>query len=70
MKISYGIKNEDYTQYMISQYKMDIILRHRQLKIWEEVCKTFTIKPSLAEEVKRTILEGKFYEFIDEKKSK
>ena len=54
----------------ISSPNMDSILNHRQLKIWEEVCRHFTVKPALAEEVKRKILEGKFYEYIDEKKSK
>ena len=49
---------------------METLLNHRQLKLWEEVCKHFTVKPALAEEVKRKILEGKFYEYIDEKKSK
>ncbi len=49
---------------------MDSLLRHRQLKLWEEVCKKIKIKPAMAEEVKRKILEGKFYEYMDEKRSK
>ncbi len=49
---------------------MDALLNHRQLKLWEAVCKQYKVKPAIIEEVKRKILEGKFYEYIDEKKSK
>jgi hypothetical protein len=49
---------------------MDILLNHRQLKLWEAVCKEYKVKPTMAEEVKRKILEGTFYNYIDEKKSK
>lgn len=45
-------------------------MNHRQLKLWEAICKQYSIKPRMAEEVKRKIISGTFHKYIDDKKSR
>ncbi len=49
---------------------MEESLNHRQLKLWELVCKQYKVRPKLIEDVKQKILAGKFHQYVDEKKSR
>lgn len=49
---------------------MEESLNHRQLKLWEIVCKQYKVKPGLVEDVKKKILLGQFHRYVDEKKSR
>jgi hypothetical protein len=50
--------------------KMEELLNHRQLKLWEQVCKQYKVKPRMVEEVKRKIIAGQFHQYVDDKKSR
>jgi hypothetical protein len=49
---------------------MEELLNHRQLKLWEAVCKQYKVNSRIQEEVKRKILEGQFHQYVDQKKSR
>ncbi len=49
---------------------MEELLNHRQLKLWEQICKQYKVKPRMIEEVKRKIIAGQFHQYVDDKKSR
>jgi hypothetical protein len=46
------------------QSVMESVLRLRQLRIWEEVCKKYHVHPARASQVARWIQEGTFYQHV------
>ena len=43
---------------------MESMLRLRQLRMWEEICKRYGIPPARATQVARWIQDGTFYEQV------
>ena len=41
---------------------MEGILRHRQLRLWDEICRRYPIPPAKAKKVREWILSGTFQE--------
>jgi hypothetical protein len=46
---------------------MENILRHRQLRIWEEVCHLYSVPSAKAKKVKEWIRDGTFFEHSQQK---
>ncbi len=44
---------------------MEGVLRHRQLRLWDEVCRRYPVSPAKAKKVREWILSGTFYEHAD-----
>ena len=41
---------------------MEGVLRHRQLRLWDEVCQRYPVPPAKAKKVREWILNGTFQE--------
>jgi hypothetical protein len=44
---------------------MDLLLQHRKLQLWDQVCKQYSINTTIARNVSTHIKEGTLQEYLD-----